>query len=227
MVSSAITLRNQTTSNTIFAHITGIPVDGSKSGICFMKSDGKTSYYPPNPEADLTLVTEDIATPLAAPGSSSPTQVTIPQLASGRICFSIDKPLKFFVNKGPALVQPSITNASDPNYNTLWGFCEFTLNGDGLFANISYVDFVALPIAMSLNNASGTKTEVLGMPADGMATVCKALVEQSKADGAPWDQLIFSNLEQPIRVLSPYNAMATDGNKFSGYWEPYIDQVWD
>jgi hypothetical protein len=191
-----------------------------------MKSDGKTPYYPPSPNADLTPVSEDIAIPLAPPGSSSPTQVTVPQLASGRICFSIDKPLKFFVNKGPALVQPSITNGSDPNYNTVWGFCEFTLNGDGLFANISYVDFVALPIAISLTNASGTKTEVLGMPADGMMTVCKALQEQAKADGAPWDKLIFPNAEQPIRVLSPYNAIVTDGSKFSGYWEPYIDQVW-
>jgi hypothetical protein len=172
-------------------------------------------------------VTEDIAIPLAPPGSSSPTQVTVPQLASGRIYFSIDKPLKFFVNKGSALVQPSITNASDPNYNTLWGFCEFTLNGDGLFANISYVDFVALPIAMSLTNRSGTKTEVLGMPTDGMMTVCKALQEQAKADGATWDKLIFPDAEHPIRVLSSYNAMVTDGSKFSGYWEPYIDQVWN
>jgi hypothetical protein len=220
-----ITLRNQTTSNTVFAHITGIPVD--KGGICFMKSDGKTPYYPPSPDTDLTPVSEDIAIPLAAPGSSSPTQVTVPRLASGRICFSIGKPLVFFVNKGPALVQPSITNASDPNYNTLWGFCEFTLNGDGLFANISYVDFVALPIAMSLTNASGTTTSVLGMPANGMITVCSALQQQAKSDGAPWDKLIFPNPQQPIRVLSPYNAMVTDGSKFAGYWEPYIDQVWN
>ncbi len=192
-----------------------------------MKSNGKTPYYPPSPDADLTPVTEDIAIPLASPGSSSPTRVTVPQLASGRICFSIGKPLKFFVNKGPALVQPSITNASDPNYNTLWGFCEFTFNGDGLFANISYVDFVALPIAMSLTNTSGIKTEVLGMPPDGMMTVCKALQEQAKADGAAWDKLIFPNAEKPIRVLSPYNAMVTDGSKFSGYWEQYIDQIWN
>jgi hypothetical protein len=62
-----ITLRNQTTSNTVFTHITGIPVD--KGGICFMKSDSKKPYYPPSPDANLTPVAEDIAIPLAAHGS--------------------------------------------------------------------------------------------------------------------------------------------------------------
>jgi hypothetical protein len=59
-----ITLQNQTTSNTVFAHIIGILVNNG--GICFMKSDGKTPYYLPSPKADLITMTEDIAIPLAA-----------------------------------------------------------------------------------------------------------------------------------------------------------------
>jgi hypothetical protein len=191
-----------------------------------MKADG-TPFYPTNPSSDMTAVSENISIPLASPGSTSPTKVTIPKLASGRISFSIGQPLKFFVNRGPALVQPSIANPSDPNINTQWGFCEFTYDG-GLFANISYVDFVALPISMSLTNVSGARMEVLGMPTDGLLTVCSKLHVQSQLDGAAWNQLIYTGPNgQPLRVMSPYNAMVMDGRKFSGYYEGYIDQVWE
>jgi hypothetical protein len=221
-----ITLRNNTTSNTVYAHITGIPLDGSKGPICIMKADG-TPYYPSNPPTDMTPISENISIPLAAPFSGSPTQVTIPKLASGRISFSISSPLNFFVNRGPALVQPSITNPSDQNINTLWGFCEFTFDG-GLFANISYVDFVALPIAMSLTNESGNTTEVLGMPRNGLATVCDKLRAQSQRDGAAWDQLIYTSPNgEVLRAMSPYMGMVVDGRRFAGYYEPYIDQVWE
>ncbi|CCF38670.1 glucanase B [Colletotrichum higginsianum] len=63
--------------------------------------------------------------------------VTIPQIAGGRIWFSRDGPLKFLLNPGPAVVEPSATNTTDPNYNLNWGFCEFTFNSFQVFVNIS------------------------------------------------------------------------------------------
>ena len=77
------------------AHVTDIPVDGSKGGICFMKSDGKTLYYPPNPAADLTPATEDIAIPLTASGSSTPTKATIPNLHQAGSAFPLTNCLNF------------------------------------------------------------------------------------------------------------------------------------
>lgn len=219
-----ITLRNTTTSTKVYAHVTGIPVDSSKGAIFFLLADGKTPYYPSSPAADQSAVGKNIAIPLAAPNSANPTKIVIPQIAGGRISISINTPLTFHINRGPALVEPSITNPSDPNYNILWSFCEFTFNNGGLFANITYVDFVALPIAMSLTNASGVTTSVAGLPSNGLATVAAAM--RAKPDSADWGKLIYPSTGTPLRVLSPNSLAAVDGSKFKGYWEPYINSVW-
>ena len=47
------------------------------------------------------------------------------------------------------LVEPSVTNPSDPNIDLQWDFCEFTYNSAQIFANISFVDFVCMPIALA------------------------------------------------------------------------------
>jgi hypothetical protein len=219
-----ITLRNTTTSSKVYAHVTGIPVDSSKGNIFLLLADGKTPFYPKQPANDQTPITQNIAVPLAVPRSPNPTKIVIPQVVGGRVYFSIDKPLKFSINKGPALVEPSITNPSDPNYNTNWGFCEFTFNGGGLFANITYVDFVSLPIAMSLTNGAGVTTSVSGLPANGLAQVVTAM--KSLKDSTDWAKLVYPATGTPLRVLSPNSLSAVDGSKFKGYWESYIDRVW-
>ena len=227
MSTLTITLVNNTTSSNVYAHITGIPLDGNNGPVCFIRADG-TPFYPTNPPSDHTPVTENIAIPLAAPGSSSPKQVTIPRLGSGRISFSINTPLKFFLNPGPAIVQQSVTDQADENINTQWDFCEFTFDG-GLFSNITYVDFVSLPIALSLTNTSGAKKEVLGLPRDGLIGVYSRLQLQTQLDKAPWNELAYfaANNGPFLRVLSPSNSIAIDGQKFAGYYEEYIGQCWD
>jgi hypothetical protein len=80
---------------------------------------------------------EDCAIPLGAPGNS--VTVTIPQIAGGRIWISEGR-ITFLVNPGPALVEPSVFNPSDPNAKINFGFVEFTLDPGQLYANITYVD---------------------------------------------------------------------------------------
>jgi hypothetical protein len=41
---------------------------------------------------------------------------------------SIDSSLQFLVNLGPALMDQSVANGSDPNSNTNWGFCSPTFS---------------------------------------------------------------------------------------------------
>jgi hypothetical protein len=106
---------------------------------------------------------------LGAPGSS--TVVQIPYIAGGRIWFCVNDTLTFLLNPGPGLVEPSVSNPSDPNYNKLWDFCEFTYNSSQVFVNISYVDFVSLPLALSLSNTAGAVQSVTGLPANGLQTV--------------------------------------------------------
>jgi hypothetical protein len=215
---------NKTTSSAVYAYVTGLAIQNNNA-VILVKSNGY--YYPANPSNNGTSLAEDCAIPLGAPGST--TTVTIPQIAGGRVWFSIGAPLTFLLNPsstGAALVNPSVTNNSDPNINISWDFCEFTFNSSQLFANISYVDFVSVPIALSLTSSSGPVQTVTGMPANGLTTVCNGLITQTAADKQPWSSLIVKNTAgQNLRALSPNNGIFLGAN-FTGYFEPYVEQCY-
>lgn len=219
-----IELVNKTSSDKVYAHITGLAIDNSNAWF-LLQSDGKTPYYPKSPSSIGTAIDQDCAIPIGNSGSCI--TATIPHIAGGRIYLSIDKPLVFLLNPGPALVEPSVTNPTDPNYTTDWGFCEFTFNNDQLYANISYVDFVSLPISISLTNSSGETKSVLGMPPNGLDLVCSAMEAQTAKDGRGWNSLIVkSPTGSNLRVLSPNQGMVMNASIFADYYDQYVQQVW-
>jgi len=219
----SVALKNTTTSSNVYAFVTGIAINNN--ALCLIQADGKTPYYPSSPSTTGSPLGVDCAIGLGAPGTTI--TITVPQLAGARIWFSIDTPLVFLLNPGPGLVAPSVTNPTDPNINILWGFCEFTLNSSQLFANISYVDFVSVPVSMSLTNASGNTQLVKGIPQGGLDAVCQALIAQKAVDGVGWDQLIVkSPTGQTLRAVSPNLGIVINPKLFSGYFEPYVDFVY-
>lgn len=214
-----------TTHSDLYATITGLDLDNNNQWFV-LKADGKSAYHPSNPPNVGTPLQEDCAIKVGGPGAER--TVTIPHIAGGRIYFSINEPLSFFLNPGPALVEPSVTNPSDANYNKNWGFCEFTFNNDQLYANISYVDFLGLPVAISLDCSTGEHKKVLGIPHDGLNRVRAGLEAQKQNDGHSWDKLVVKAASgQLLRILSPNQACVIDGDLFNGYYEPYVDEVWD
>jgi len=220
-----IELENRINSNQVYAYITGQALDHGNH-VCLIKSDGKTPYYPASPSHPVTPLSENCA--IRLDGHGSITKVIIPQLAGGRIWFSVDKELTFFVNPGPAIVEPSVNNPSDPNIHTAWDFCEFTFVNNLIYANISYVDFVSLPVSLALTPECGPVQKVLGLKPDGLASVCAGLESQNLADGNDWHKLVFKSNGQKLRVLSPNNAIVMNGGKiFQGYYDSYVNQVWD
>ncbi|KAK0272964.1 hypothetical protein LTR35_012635 [Friedmanniomyces endolithicus] len=223
-----IQLQNRTNSSTVYAYITGLAINNNNA-LFLLQADAKTPYYPPNPSSTGTKLSVNVSIPLGAPGSSI--AATIPQIAGGRIWFSIGAPLVFAVNPGPGLVEPSIFNPQDPNINTNFGFSEFTFNSSQLFVNISYVDFVGPPIALTLTDTSNTTQHVSGMPANGLQTVANALVAQTHKDTRRWSSLIVntssgSNAGQLLRILSPNSGILLNPTWFQPYWQPYVDQVY-
>jgi hypothetical protein len=213
-----------TTSSDIYATITGLDLDNHSSWF-ILKSDGRTAYRPTSPSKIGTPLAEDCAIKLGGQGTTR--TVTIPHIAGGRIYFSIDKPLTFLLNPGPALVEPSVTNPSDPNINIRWGFCEFTFDAAQLYANITYVDFVGVPVAIALTNQAGHMKTVAGMRANGLETVCAGLESQSSADGVGWKELIVKDAQgRPLRALSPNQGCIMNPHLFANYYEPYVDKVW-
>ncbi|KZM25346.1 uncharacterized protein EKO05_0000617 [Ascochyta rabiei] len=220
-----VALQNRTSSSNVFAYITGLSInDGNKP--IFIQADGRTVYSPPSPAQPLADVAADVAIPLGAPGST--VAVTIPKIAGGRIWFVVDARLTFFVNPGPNIVNPSVTNPSDPNYNLNWTFAEFTYNDAQLFANISYVDFISIPVALTLTTTNSGTLSVPGMGSDGFQRVVDEMRAQTARDGKPWDQLIHNSTNNtPLRVLNPTNLLATNGNAWSNYWDGYVTAVWN
>ncbi|KAH4943207.1 hypothetical protein HBI79_015250 [Parastagonospora nodorum] len=219
-----LALQNKSNSGNVYAYITGLALERNNTPL-FVQANGQSIYYPTAPSDIQQPLQADVAIPLGAPGNT--VNVTIPKIAGGRIWFSIDAKLTFLLNPGPAVVEPSVTNPSDPNYNLNWTFCEFTYNDAQLFANISYVDFVSIPVALSLTNAQGNTQTVPGMGPDGFNTVVNKLRAQSQRDGRPWNQLIYEANGRPLRILSPNNLLVGNGAAWDGYWDAYINAVWD
>ena len=226
----SISLQNATRTDQVYAYITGQALDNSNK-LFLLSSDGQTPYMPTNPSDDGAALAVDTAIPLAPPGKSKTVQV--PHLAGARLWFSVDSKLTFKLNPGPngspALVEPAPTNASDPNIAKHWGFCEFTYNDDQLYANVSYVDFVSLPIGLRLEtrDPSAADQTVSGMAADGLEKVAQGLRAQEKRDGIGWGKLIVSGDDgTTLRILSPNSGAFMHDGLFRGYYDDYVERVW-
>jgi hypothetical protein len=220
----AVGLVNNTGSGTVYAYVTGQAIDNNNA-LMLLEADGQTPYYPSSPSGTNQAVPVNCAIPLNASGAAAKA-ITIPHLAGARIWFSIGSPLTFQLNPGPALVEPSVTNPSDPNVGLQWDFAELTYNSSQLFANISMVDFACIPIGLSLTDSSGGQQTVAGLPDGGLDAVCSGLSAQASADGQGWDQLIVTSNGQNLRALSPTNGIVMNSALFSGYYDSYVSQVW-
>ncbi|KAK3679641.1 hypothetical protein LTR78_000016 [Recurvomyces mirabilis] len=218
-----IALKNDSDLDNLHAYITGIAIQQGGQR-CILKANGHDLYFPQNPPSIGSPLAEDCAISLGTPGNT--TTVTIPQIAGGRI-WIVEGNLTFLINPGPALVEPSVLNPSDPNAGVNFGFAEFTLNNDQLYANISYVDFAPrIPIAITLQQASGQSQHVAGMAPDGLDRLADSLRQQSQKDGRPWDKLVVDKDGRNLRILNATHGNAV-GASFDGYYEPHIEEVWN
>ncbi|MEU1329010.1 glycoside hydrolase family 64 protein [Streptomyces sp. NPDC005865] len=223
-----LALANKSLPGQVRAYVTGHE-QGTDRWV-LLKPDGGV-YRPESPSAPQTPLPVDCAIPLGAAGSA-PKVLTLPQMYGARVYFVRDDKLDFFLNPGPALVEPAFATREDPNYGRTWSFCEFTFNPQQLYANISYVDLVtALPIGLTLEG-DGTHT-VAPLPDGAVDKIASDLAAQTAKDGQPWDRLVIRGSGGGVlRVISPQNLMAPyfdkpDQMPFRDLWNGYIDQVWD
>lgn len=222
-MSLTIQLQNRSAATIVYAYVIGTATNNNNA-LFLLEADGVTPYYPASPTTTGSGIPVNTAISLGNPGNI--VNITIPPLAGGRIFFSYNTPLQFFLNPGPGLVEPSVTNPSDPNYQIQWGFMEFTY-GNGIFANISYVDFVGIPIALTLTNTSGVVQHVSGYPYGGRITIANQLKQQDAVDNAGWSNLAITGTDGlNLRVLSPNSARTLNSSLLSTYLDAYITQVW-
>ncbi|MFB9903636.1 glycoside hydrolase family 64 protein [Allokutzneria oryzae] len=223
-VPEKFTLRlvNNSGAGSAYAYVIGTTIE-EPGKLIVVRPDG-SSYFPPNPSQEGTPLGEDCAIPLGASGSTK--EIEVPRMKGARAYIVTDSKLDFFVNpgpSGPALVSPSFLNTSDANYKRNWSFAEFTFNDRELYANISYVDFVSIPIGISLTTLGGQEQKVAGLPGGALDSIAQELKAQAASEGTKWDQLIQTGPDgRPLRVVSAHYKAA----EFQGYLEGYIDEVW-
>ncbi|KAI3344012.1 glucanase B [Ustulina deusta] len=206
--------KNTTSSSTVYAYVTGQDIN-KDNAYAFLQADGVTLYYPESPSQTLQPLAVDCAIPLGAPGTTK--TVTIPQLAGGRIWFVVGDKLTFYINPGPGIVEPSVTNTDDANYNLNWAFCEFTC----------YVDFVSLPIALELLNTSGQTQVVQGLPTNGLDQICAQLTAQGASENPGWAELVIKGPDgNNLRAMSPNSGRIANSGLFDGYYQSYVDTAW-
>ncbi|MFC7341366.1 glycoside hydrolase family 64 protein [Saccharopolyspora griseoalba] len=198
---------------TAHAYIAGFS-DAEKKAV-FVRQDG-TQYFPQAGGPEPQPLDEDPAIPV-----DGSVEVTVPRMYGSRVYFVTDDKLEFQVVQGAdgttSVVHPNFVSDADPNFNKDWTFAEFTLNAEQLYANISYVDFVAAPIGLHLQAGSGEQS-VPGMPTGGMDEVARGLRDQ----GGTWPNLVQEADGRVVRVLSPMHR----GDDFAGYFEPYVDEAY-
>ncbi|NGO14505.1 sugar hydrolase [Streptomyces sp. HC44] len=223
-----LALENASLPGTVRAYVTGH--EQSTGNWVLLRADGGV-YRPESPSAPQTPLPVDCAIPLGAAGSA-PKVLTLPQMYGARVYFVRDDTLDFFLNPGPALVEPAFATSTDANYGKTWSFCEFTFNPQQLYANISYVDLVtALPIGLTLEG-DATHT-VAPLPDGAVDKIASDLAAQAAKDGQPWDKLVIrGDGGGVLRVVSPQNLMAPYFDRpaempFRDVWNSYIDQVWE
>jgi len=221
--SLAVDLINRRAGKSLFAHFMGL--EQTTGRWFFLAADGRTRVYPGSPTAPMTPLSRSVGIPLAAAGTRK--SVTIPAMSSGRVYFSVGRALKFFVNPGGGIATPSVANPADANADLEWAFCELTLDANGLYANLSFVDFVSVAIGLTLDTATGQQA-VGGLTATGLQKVATGLTSQAAKDNPGWRDLIVSTQGKVVRVLSPNLARELQAwtGRLEGYLNPYIEQSW-
>lgn len=220
-----LVLQNNYDAAPINVYITGQDTSGA---IVFVLPDGTFYYPPPTTSTTPEPITENVAVPLGGKGSE--TSLSFPDyISSGRVWIAAGDLMFYVVDAGgkPGLVEPSSTNPEDPSSGTNWGFVELTNNLSGIYADVSYVDFVGMPLGLSLKSVDGVQT-VQGTSTNAVSEICSALQAQAAIDGAPWDALcVKDEAGTLLRVMAPADYITLDSSAFKDYWTDYVNQVWE
>ncbi|KAI1184254.1 hypothetical protein F5B17DRAFT_447343 [Nemania serpens] len=198
-------------------------------------ADGSTTYFMPPKNTPLgvsiTAPSPNLKWSVTPVGTSFKTPGTI---NSGRI-YIADGSLNFYASADRKIVQPDPHNPSDIASQEIWGFIELTHGKDSsngnedMTVNLSFVDWVSLPLGMDVTFEDGGSQKsvyIPGLKPDGLNKVCDSL----SSLGSFWPKLCLRGPDKtPLRVMSPekYISLHPDDKDAVSYYEPYISQVWD
>jgi hypothetical protein len=185
-----ISLVNKMDSTNIKMYMSGLDRNGSlifldQTGVWFYPQATSTLPQPIPPNVEFSLGGANTTLNFVTPG----------YIRSARIWIS-QGPLHFYsvsTPDGPGLVQPAAVNPVDPNSLTNYGFAEFDWEEhSGLYADITAVDFVGLPLGMELIDTDDNRFTALGTPANAAPVLCDMLKKQG-SNIQPWGKQISTS----------------------------------
>lgn len=183
----------------------------------YFRANGQFVPWAHTGQVPVEIPDADIRIGGPAPGQS--TTITLSRM-SGRIYFSYGAPLKFFrVNDGK-LVQPSLSNSADPNWNVDFNWSELTFNGDGIWINSTQVDMFASPYQVGTRNSGGQIKSTGRLKDNGFGAVVNAI------NSVGYGNSIVYRGSQVLRVLAPSHAIGA-GRLPSNLLDGYIHSAWD
>lgn len=220
-----ITLVNLHRESQLYAYVVGF--DASRSPVALVPPG---QWFRPRPTSS-TLpqpLETNISWRLPARGESL--SVTIPgDFISGRVYVS-EGELSFssiVTSAGPRLVEPGFLSPTDSNANQSWSYVELTVQASETFADITYVDFVSLPLALRLENEAGVPAAVSGVNSSAARLICEGLRAYTERDGQPWEKLCrYDDGGRLVRVISPDKYISMDEGAFAGYYEGYVREAY-
>lgn len=222
----SLSFLNKLPSNNVVAYISGLDPNGA---LIMLGRDGQWTY-PTTQSSTPQPIAGNVAIPLPGPNQTLP--VTLPGYISSARVWIAEGTLQFFVvatPTGPGLVQPAVPNQDDPNTLVNYAFAELSWGADyGLYADISAVDFVGLPLGIKLQEIGGVTTTIQGTPSDAAPRLCGELKAQAAVDHRAWGQLCrYDASGNLIRVLAPPNLISNKPNAFGTYFAEYVNDVWN
>ncbi|WP_434743023.1 beta-1,3-glucanase family protein [Micromonospora sp. SH-82] len=165
---------------------------------------------PPTPAPDVAI---------PGPPRGGSVTVRVPRFISGRMYFSFGRKLDFRLTPD-GLVQPAPWAGADPNRDILFDWSEFTYNDAGIWLNSTQVDHFAVPHAVAVTDAQGTR-KTGELVANGRANVINGL----RAQPAFARSVVTRSDGTVLRVLAPGKA-AEAGLMDPRYLDAYITSAW-
>lgn len=231
-VSLNITIHNNR-SSLLYAYVTGL--DPTNGNFYVLQREGPDSYAwntkPTGSSPIPQYYTSGISGfEIVIPAAKNVTFYLPSHADSGRIYISEEK-LRFGTTQGgpdEGFVQPSVSNPSLPEFNVAFQFLEFTHLPGGFYSDVTNMDFVSIPLGLSVLSSTDGLQTVPGLVEGAKELICQDLESQTGRDGFNWAELCFRDQNSTlIRVLSPDQYLSLHPNdNLSSYFMPYVDAVW-
>jgi hypothetical protein len=223
------TITNNTGAD-VYMYAFGLLVQGKKTTSVYISNfNGDVKAFPLN----AGLASYSVKLPAKV------TNANFPQLESVRIYFSVGEPLPV-TSTGPTGIPNSlvgwINSPQHPEFPLLWDFVELNWpqlsDRSLLVGNVTQVQMFGLAFKLVLNgfnpaNPTEPLTFTNGFASGGLRA---KIIEEIKAAGAPWSNLIINNPAfggVPLRVLQPGSAIAPPGGPAIGVPLFPKDQLFD